>query len=361
MTGEKTVVCCTDKASCSSLHLHFCPLAILSFSDNCPLCFSSVFVSHFLKQNLCTLRYAIYNFQIIFRYLGSGNSFRSLHFEFLLGRSSIARIIRDTCVVIWETLRKEFMKQPTTEDWLDIAQKYEIKANFPHCVGAIDGKHIRITKPRGSASEFFNYKKFFSIVLVAVADSNYCFRYIDVGGYGHEGDSNLFKATDLGKKIYTQALNLPLPTSLPNCPSGTALPFVFVADEAFALCENLLRPYPAKNLTPQKKVFNYRLSRARRFVECAFGILANKWRILHRPIDVNVEFVDSIVKTCCVLHNYVRVVDGYNFEDTLTCPLTGMSACGTRGNTSGKLVRDHFSDYFCSDYGSVPWQNNCTE
>lgn len=98
-------------------------------------------------------------------------------------------------MAMWEVLREEFMKEPSVEDWMEISEKYERRENFPHCVGSIDGKHIRIIKPWGSGSEFFNYKKFFSIVLVAVADSDYCFRYIDVGGFGHKGDSNLFKAT----------------------------------------------------------------------------------------------------------------------------------------------------------------------
>ncbi|PNF22835.1 hypothetical protein B7P43_G02167 [Cryptotermes secundus] len=229
------------------------------------------------------------------RYLGTG-TFRSLHFEFLLGRSTIASIIWDTCVAIWEVLREEFMKEPSMEDWMEISEKYERRENFPHCVGSIDRKHIRIIKPWGSGNEFLNYKKFSSIVLVAVADSDYCFRYIDVGGFGHEGDSNLFKATELGKRLYSQSLHLPQPRPLPNEQNGQSVPFEFMADEAFALSEHVLRPFPAKTLTHEKKVFNYGLSRARIFVECAFGILPNKWRVFHRPLDVSMDLSDTIVK-----------------------------------------------------------------
>lgn len=249
------------------------------------------------------------------------------------------------------------MRQPTVEEWKAISDQYEIRANFPHCLGAIDGKHIRIIKPWGSGSEYFNYKKFFSIVLMAVVDSNYYFRYIDVGSFGHEGDSNILKTTKLGKQIYQQALNLPQPVPLPNDLSGQPMPYVFVADEAFAMCENVMRPYPARKLTWQQRVFNYRLSRARRYVECGFGILANKWRILHRPIDVSIDMADIIIQACCVLHNFVRHRDGYNFEDTLSCPLESIPAIGTRGNNIGVETRDSFKSYFCSPAGSVPWQN----
>ena len=64
--------------------------------------------------------------------------------------------------------------------WLDIAIKFHNKWNFPHCLGAIDGKHIIQAPPR-SGSTFFNYKKSFSIVLLAVCNDNYEFTLPDIG------------------------------------------------------------------------------------------------------------------------------------------------------------------------------------
>lgn len=250
-----------------------------------------------------------------------------------------------------------YMKQPTEEDWITISNKFETKANFPHCLGAIDGKHIRLVKPSYSGSNYFNYKHYFSLVLMAVADADYCFTYISVGSYGKTNDSNVLKSTHFGRMLYSDHLNVPKPTPLSNMSQDKSFPFVFVADEAFALGTNVLRPFPSRALTSERKIFNYRLSRARRFVECAFGIMSNKWRILHRPIDVNVEFADLIVKTCCILHNLVRQKDGYNFEDTLTCDLESVPMQGLRGTTDGIHVRNMYMDYFCSRDGSVPWQH----
>jgi hypothetical protein len=85
--------------------------------------------------------------------------------------------------------------------------------------------------------------------------------------------------------------------------------------------------------------------------------MSNKWRIFHRPIDVNVEFADSIVKTCCILHIFVRQRNGYNFEDSLTCDLESIPSRGLRGTKNGCHVRDTFMDYFSSSEGSVPWQH----
>lgn len=298
-------------------------------------------------------------YYITFRYLATGCSIRSLYFQYLLGRKTLRTIIKDTCDALWNGLHNEYMKQPTEEDWITISNKFERKANFPHCLGAIDGKHIRIVKPSHSGSNFFNYKNFFSLVLMAVVDAEYCFTYINIGSYGKLSDSNVLKSTHFGQELYLDKLTLPKPKPLSSMPDSQnqTYPFVFVADEAFALSSNLLRPFPSRTLTTERKIFNYRLSRARRYVECAFGIMSNKWRILHRPIDVNIEFADAIVKTCCILHNFVRQRDGYNFEDSLTCDMESIPSQGLRGTKNGIHVRDMFMDYFCSSEGSVPWQN----
>lgn len=108
---------------------------------------------------------------------------------------------------------------------------------------------------------------------------------------------------------------------------------MFLADEAFGLHKNLLRPYPGRGLTDNCQIFNYRPSRARRTAECAFKVLSNKWRVLHTLLLVEPEFADEIVKVCCILHNFVRQRDGYNYEDMETSPLVDdleVRATGTR-------------------------------
>ena len=52
-------------------------------------------------------------------------------------------------------------------------------------------------------------------------------------------------------------------------------------------------------------------------VQCAFGILANKWRIFHKPLDVTPQFCNSIVKACCIMHNFIHQNDGFQLEDIL--------------------------------------------
>lgn len=121
---------------------------------------------------------------------------------------------------------------------------------------------------------------------------------------------------------------------------------VIVGDEAFELSENVLRPYGGQKLPVKKRIFNYRLYRARCYIECTFGILANKWRIFHRPLNVNVDLAVDIIKASCILHNFVRSRDGYNFEDPLTTPglVEALQAdTSSRENSRSLCIREKFT------------------
>ena len=104
------------------------------------------------------------------------------------------------------------------------------------------------------------------------------------------------------------------------------------------------------------------MSRARRNVESAFGILSNKWKIFHKAINVNVDFAILLIKTCCALHNFVRSRDGYNIQDAMS--IEGFIEMGqdTTGPSRAAIptiqARNKLTNDFISDVGSVPWQSN---
>ena len=115
---------------------------------------------------------------------------------------------------------------------------------------------------------------------------------------------------------------LELPSDRPLSGTRPNVPHFFVGNEGFSVNRNILRPFGGSNLSVKKRVYNYRLCRARKNVECAFGILSNKWRIFQRPHNVSPDFTVDIVKACVVLHNFIRERDGCDFEDALT--VTGL-------------------------------------
>ena len=85
------------------------------------------------------------------------------------------------------------MSDRDKNDWILTADKFHETTDFPDCIGTVDGKLIRIGKPNESGSQFYNYKNFFSTVLMAVADADYCFISVEAGAYGSSSDSNVFK------------------------------------------------------------------------------------------------------------------------------------------------------------------------
>ena len=217
----------------------------------------------------------------------------------------VGRIIVETCRVIWTTLiAKGFIKQPSTEEeWKKIANEFNSRWNFPTAVGAIDGKHVMMQAPANAGSAYYNYKKFHSIVLMAVCDANYQFTLVDVGDSGRQSDGSVYANSHLGFAIEDDKLNIPKYAQLPN--STTILPYVFVGDDAFGLKTHMMKPYPLQNLSLEERIFNYRLSRARRAIENVFGIATSRFRIFRRPIIAKVEKVVSITKAVVALHNYL--------------------------------------------------------
>ena len=248
-----------------------------------------------------------------------------------------------------------------------------MKWNFPHCVGALDGKHIIIRPPPDSGSYYYNYKGTHSIVLMALVDANYEFIYVDVGTNGRVSDGGVWGNSTLCHSLKNSTAGLPPDTKLTD--SNRTLPYVLVGDDAFPLQTYLMKPFPFRDQTNEQRIFNYRLSRARRVSENAFGIMSNKFRIFQSPIHLSPSKTEIIVLACTALHNLLRrqfandysppgLLDNENEENgTLSLgnwrqgqTMLALEKIARRPTREAKLVREEFTQYFVQE-GSVPWQN----
>ncbi|XP_060846197.1 uncharacterized protein LOC132925853 [Rhopalosiphum padi] len=193
----------------------------------------------------------------------------------------------------------------TPEEWLIIEEGFRRK--FPHCVGAIDGKHIVVQCPAHSGSEFYNYKGTYSFVLMALVDSDYHFIFADIGGQGRisDGGIEILKNSLLWQKIDSNNINLPPDTPLPGRKMN--VPYVFLSDGAFALHKHIMKPFLGNhNIGTAKRTFNQKLSSTRVIVENVFGVLTSVYRIFKKPIEINIKNVPNITMTCILLHNFLR-------------------------------------------------------
>ncbi|XP_026330586.1 uncharacterized protein LOC113238079 [Hyposmocoma kahamanoa] len=188
---------------------------------------------------------------VCLRYLITGVSFKSLAFSYRMGFSTVRSIVHETCQAIFTVLRSTTLPKSTSQQWQSIATDFEKIWNFPNCIGAMDGKHFKIRAPNNSGSLYNNYKKFFSVVLLAVVDAKYKFVIVDVGAYGRNSDGGILQSSKFGTKLRNGSLCIPPVKTLPH--TIQKLPHVFVADEAFPLTENIMRPYPSHLLNDEKK------------------------------------------------------------------------------------------------------------
>ncbi|XP_073318399.1 uncharacterized protein [Pagrus major] len=256
---------------------------------------------------------------VCLRFLSTGDSFTTIASSFRLGVSTVAGIVKDTCDVIWAQLKETHMPVPNEELWKSTAKKFQ---------------------------------------------ESYRFLAVDVGEFGRNSDGGIFANSRLGQALQGGNLNVPAPCPLPSAPKLGQVPFVIVADEAFPMKTFLLRPYPGRRLPEDRRVFNYRLSRARRIVENAFGILSQCWRVYQRRLQVSPDTADSIIKATCILTNYLRGADGTQSADvddgSDAVDGSGLGAIrslrGNRASAEALRVRDTFRQYFTSPAGQVPWQ-----
>lgn len=250
---------------------------------------------------------------------------------------------------------------------MNIERGYRRK--FPHCLGATDGKHIVIENPPHSGTEYFNYKKTFSIVLLALVDANYKFIFADIGCQGRISDGGVFNNSLLWQKICNNEVDFPTPNPLPG--SDINVPYVFIGDGAFALSTHVMKPYPGEhNIGSPKRIFNQCLSRARVVVENTFGVISSVFRIFRRPIDLDPSVVSEITMTCILIHNYLRknssdrysppgTFDFIDRNGNLITPgswrrneseynaIQHLPNIPRRSPTQAQQIREEFTSYFC--------------
>ncbi|VDI75621.1 Hypothetical predicted protein [Mytilus galloprovincialis] len=256
---------------------------------------------------------------ITLRHLASGAKYRSMQYGWRVPHNTISVFIPEVCQAIIDEYVDEVMPFPSTmDDWKRIAEGFMEKWNFPHALGALDGKHVACKCPPGSGSTYFNYKKFYSIVLLALVDSDYKFIWADIGGRGAASDAQLWNASDLKSAIEDGDLDLPDAEPLPH--DTEDIPYFYIGfvkpgmsfpsytleanfgrtnrrtdgDDAFGLRTFMQKPYGHRALALRK---GYSITGSREHVE--FQVLMSTMQ--HHPSTIRL-----IVTTCLVLHNLMR-------------------------------------------------------
>ncbi|XP_039310452.1 uncharacterized protein LOC105193750 [Solenopsis invicta] len=203
---------------------------------------------------------------------------------------------------------------------------------------------MRIQAPLNSGSIFYNYKQFFTMILLAICDALYKFTWVDIRQYGSISNGEMWANTDFANDIAASNLLLPDPTPLPK--TNIPFSFVFIRDEAFPLSTYMMRPYPRKNLI-NMRIFNYCLSRAPRTIEDAFRILTARWRILHKPLCMSTTNCENVLKALVCLHIFIMYSEEQeNMNNRQYCTTDLIDTEKRDGNIREGQWRRHFSPHF---------------
>lgn len=171
-----------------------------------------------------------------------------------------------------------------------------------------------------------------------------------------------------------------LPPSRPLPQLSLPIPYVFVGDEAFQLTPNVMKPFSGlHNKRTIKRIFNYRLSRARRVSENAFGIMSSSFRVFRKPMLLNPDVATKVTLAAIYLHNYLRnsgsrnvycsvgmldselfksgeVVTGLWRQDTSDSQINNLPSVPRRSCLEAQTVREEFAKYFISAQGELQFQ-----
>lgn len=268
---------------------------------------------------------------------------RTVAHLFGVSRSSVNLIFREFCDVVVNVLEPQIVRFPSLNNVRDHVRQFEACTGFPLGLGAMDGCHIKVSPPKENAQDY-NYKGWYSIILLAVVDQNYKFLFTNVGSPGRNHDAAVYRASILPKVVGTDIFTVPSQVI-----DGMSIGAVLLCDQAFPLQRHLMKPFPHHSANnPTVQTFNYTLSKARRVVENAFGRLKARFRVL-KGLECEIDNVNSIVRACCVLHNICE-----NMRDQcdtqwsaevaareLPQPVCVSNAASSSGESGGQALAKH--------------------
>lgn len=267
---------------------------------------------------------------------------------FRMGRSTVAKVVYQTCQVIWDTFYKQHMPKPSTEYWESVSLQFWLKWEFPNCIGAI-GERIVKGKKQKKTEQHPKFINFESYALHGIADANFKFIAIEViGRKGKRQDT--FNTSKLNRRFQNNAFGVPVIRIPPN--SNVALPHVLLGDEVYPLTRYLMRPFNERSITEEKKCYNVRIKHARKTIIGAYEMLFKRWHFLTNRISTGNRNTKIIIQTLCLLHNMILDIDGDSDAHVQECidnyPRIKVKPYkqNNRPNATALSVREDFVKYF---------------
>ena len=218
-----------------------------------------------------------------------------------VGKSTAIEAFMDVVDRLYE-LRNDYIKFPTTvaETSASIAT-YMPLSNPPNIAGAIDGTHIKIKTAKNRGVDYLSRYQQNDVAVQALVSGKGAFMGVAAGFPGSMHDARVLRNSITYEKVEHGDILAAGP--IHRVDRSEIQPYL-VGDSAHPLSPWLQKPFPEGTRDPDEIRFNQELSSARVQVECAFGILKSRWRILMSMEESKVQLISKIILAFAFLHNF---------------------------------------------------------
>lgn len=272
--------------------------------------------------------------------LATGDSYRACGLQFGLPKSTTSMITHEFCSILTRKM-DEFIKFPYSRAEVRKAiDEFQNISEFPQVIGAVDGSHIPIKKPKDSPNAYYNRKSFHSVILQGVCDANYKFTDVSTGYPGRMHDARVFRISRIGNEL----INGQFPNDPVDRIGQIDVPPMLLGDPAYALRPNLMKAYPEGTCTQAERNFNRKLSSTRVVIEQAFGLLKGRWRCLDSVNEDDMSTVSETIIACCILHNICQT-RGEEYDGMLGQVIHINNGQPPAGGAGAHVVRDAIKDF----------------
>lgn len=224
---------------------------------------------------------------IALHWMGSGSQYHTIADMHGVHKSSVCRAILRVVQAVNSHLLRDVVKWP--ENIENEVEKFFQIANFPYVCGVVDGSLIPIQAPSQYEAAFVDRKGQHSLNCMFVCGATCQFFYVNSNWPGSLHDSRVLRSSQLYQRME----------------GGLFRNFVLLGDSGFPLRTWLMTPLHANPNDPAERRYNRRLKSTRRIIECALGILKEKFPCLNY-LRVDPVHASNIIKCCTALCNIAR-------------------------------------------------------